>query len=114
MLTVAPSRAGEVRFARRFRIKRAWRQRFDECLFVPAPVPGIPEPADDDSRPRIPVRVRLDDRIRRNFRLDSAQARFRWVAEQDSSGDSRQSGRAGAGALTRQRLDLLRVRRLFT
>ena len=31
-----------------------------------------------------------------------------WVAEQDSGCDGRQSRRAGAGALTRQRLDLLR------
>ena len=49
------TRPRKVRFARRFRVKRAWRQRLDECLFVLGPVPEIPQPIDDDGRARIPI-----------------------------------------------------------
>ena len=77
-----------MRFARRFRVKRAWRQRLDECLFILGPVPEMPQPA-DDGRARIPMRVRLDNRIRRNFQLDRVQARLRRVTAMPSERERR-------------------------
>src|SRR5689334_19408194 len=57
----------EVRLAGRFGVERAWRKRLDERLFVPGPVPEIPQPLDDDGRARISMRVSRDDRIRRDL-----------------------------------------------
>src|SRR5262245_25583179 len=81
----------KVRFARRFRVERAWRQSLDECLVVLRPVPEVPQPADDDSRAGISMRMRLDDGIRRDSQLDRVQARFRWVPEQHARSDGPQS-----------------------
>src|SRR5262245_32287952 len=85
------TRPRKVRFARRFRVERAWRQSLDECLVVLGPVPEVPQPANNDGRAGISMRMRLDDGIRRDSQLDRVQARFRRVAEQHARRDGRQS-----------------------